>query len=178
MFAVKKYSLRMMSVIFCVLLGSALAGRTAWAQNVPRSAAPVNFGAWQKTCNTPAGTPNMICELTQIARAKDRPDITFHISFAKLPQQKGSVLRVIVPIRVELPMGVSVDLDGNHEMGNMLFRRCSGESCLAEAVLQANQMQNFFNAQNMTLVIYPTPEQGVGVTVSLNGIKPGYNSLP
>jgi len=143
-----------------------------------QNAAPVTFGAWQKTCSTPPGTPNRMCELTQTARAKDRPDIIFRASFIKLPQKKGTLLRLLVPIRVELPMGVGVNIDGGKDMGNMLYRRCFGDNCLAEAVLTDKDMENFYNAKSVTFFIFPTPEEGVGATLSLNGVKAGYDSLP
>ncbi|WP_246681487.1 invasion associated locus B family protein [Candidatus Tokpelaia sp.] len=166
------------AVLFLCLCGVLAAGGKAAAQGTARNPAPVRYGDWQKNCTTPPGTPNMICELTQTARAKDRPDISFRISFIKLPQKKGVLLRVIVPIRVELPMGVGVNIDGAKDMGNMLYRRCFGDSCLAEAVLTEKDMQNFFAARAVSFFIFPTPEEGVGGTVSLNGVKAGYDSLP
>lgn len=160
------------ALLFFAAAGSAL------AQGSAANSVPVMYGAWQKSCATPPGTPNRICELTQTARAKDRPDISFRISFIKLPQKKGTLLRLIVPIRVELPMGVGVNIDGEKDMGNMLYRRCFGDSCLAEAVLTEKDMQNFFAAKAVTFFVFPTPEEGVGGTVSLAGIKAGYDALP
>jgi len=163
-----------------VLAALALLGgfsAAAMAQSA-KSPAPVAYGAWQKTCSTPPGTPSRMCELTQTVRAKDRPDITLRISFIRLPQKKGTLLRLIAPIRVELPMGVGVNIDGAKDMGNMLYRRCFGENCLAEAVLNDRDMQNFFAAKQVTFFIFPTPEEGVGGTVSLSGLKAGYDSLP
>lgn len=157
---------------------SSAAAQNAAAPGAAGNPAPVTYGSWQKICANPPGTPNMMCELTQTARAKDRPDISFRISFIKLPQKKGTLLRLIVPIRVELPMGVGVNIDGNKDMGNMLYRRCFGDSCLAEAVLTDDDMQNFFAAKNAAFFIFPTPEEGVGGTVTLNGIKTGYDALP
>jgi len=166
------------ALFLCLSGGAMAAGGAAQAQGAGRNPAPVTYGAWQKACTIPPGTPDMICELTQTARVENRPDISFRISFIKLPQKKGVLLRVVVPIRVELPMGVGVNIDGAKDMGNMLYRRCFGDNCLAEAVLTEKDMQNFFAARAVSFFIYPTPEEGVGGTVSLNGIKAGYEALP
>lgn len=176
MFSTIKSAAKILRLRLGILCAAALFSSAAAGQNAAKP--PVTFGAWQKTCSTPAGTPNMICELTQTARAKDRPDISFRISFIKLPQKKGALLRLITPIRVELPMGVGVNIDGAKDMGNMLYRRCFGDSCLAEAVLTDKDMENFFAANTITFFVFPTPEEGVGGTVSLNGVKAGYESLP
>lgn len=143
--------------------------------------APTTFGSWTKICSLPPGTPNIICELTQSARAKDRPDISFRVSFIKLPQKEGTLLRVIVPIRVELPLGVGIKLNDEKDekdMGNMPYRRCLGENCVAEALLVEKDIQNFLAGKSATFFVFTTPEEGTGGIIDLTGVKAGYNALP
>lgn len=152
----------------------------AFAQAASQHNAPPNvaYGAWTKICSVPPGTPNTICELTHTARAKDRPDISFRVSFIKLPQSEGTLLRVIVPIRVELPLGVGIKIDSSKDMGGMPYRRSLGESCVAEVLLSGKDMQNFLEGKSATFFVFPTPEEGVGGIIDLTGVKAGYNALP
>jgi len=145
-------------------------------QSVPE---PQNFGSWIKFCTLPTGTPTVLCELMQSARAKDRPDIGFRISFFKNEQpEKFTMLRVIVPIHVELRLGVGIMIDGAQDMGNMPYSRCGGEECVAEAMLSDEDLEAFFNGKTATFYVFTTPEQGVGGIVDLDGAREGYNALP
>jgi len=172
--------LPLLAALWICACGSGTAfAQTARLQNVPPT---TTFGAWTKVCNQPAGTASMICELTQSARAKDRPDISFRVSFVKLPPQEGTLLRVIVPIRVELPLGVGIKISSerekNKDVGNMPYRRCLGENCVAEVILTEKDMQNFLDGKFATFFIFTTPEEGIGGIIDLTGVKAGFNALP
>ncbi|UXN04379.1 MULTISPECIES: invasion associated locus B family protein [unclassified Bartonella] len=145
-------------------------------QDVPQNQ---NFGSWTKVCSQPSGTPNIQCEITQSARAKDRPDISFRVSFIKRPaKDQGTLLRVIVPIRVELQLGIGIMIDGTTDMGHMPYRRCLGDSCVAEVLLNNTELASFLNGKNATFYVFTTPQDGVGGIINLDGVKAGYNALP
>jgi len=166
--------------LIAVLCVYGLHAGAAFAQAANQRDVPpaTTFGAWSKACVLPIGTPNIMCELTQSARAKDRPDISFRVSFIRLPQEEGTLLRVIVPIRVELPLGVGIKIDGDKDMGSMPYRRCLGESCVAEALLDDKDMRAFLEGKAATFFIFTTPEEGIGGIIDLTGIKAGYTALP
>jgi len=165
-----------------LLLGFSLGGSLAQTTPSPQSGQNVpqaqNFGSWTKLCTLPTGTPTMLCELMQNAQAKDRPDISFRVSFFKNNQpEKFTLLRVIVPINVELRLGVGIMIDGSEDMGNMPYSRCSGEECVAEVMLSDDDLEAFFNGKTATFYIFTTPEQGVGGVINLNGVREGYDAL-
>lgn len=143
-------------------------------QDVP---APKTFGAWTKICSLPPGTPNVQCEVVQNVRAQNRPDIAFRVTLYKLPKKQGTLMRVIVPIRVELRLGVGIKID-NKDMGKMEYRRCLGDNCVAEAFLKDDDLKAFLEGKMATYFIFTTPEEGVGGMIDLNGLKDAYNSLP
>jgi len=146
------------------------------SQTVPE---PQTFGSWIKFCTLPTGTPTVLCELLQSARAKDRPDISFRVSFFKNQQpEKFTLLRVIVPIHVELRLGVGIMIDGSQDMGNMPYSRCGGEECVAEVMLSDEDLEAFFNGKTATFYIFTTPEQGIGGIIDLDGVREGYAALP
>ncbi|WP_297322573.1 invasion associated locus B family protein [uncultured Bartonella sp.] len=156
-----------------LFLNVALA-QAANQQDIP---APKTFGAWTKICSLPPGTPNIQCEVVQNVRAQDRPDITFRVTLYKLPKNQGTLMRVFVPIRVELRLGVGIKID-DKDMGKMEYRRCLGDNCVAEAFLKAEDLKSFLEGKMATYFIFTTPEEGIGGIIDLNGLKDAYDSLP
>lgn len=154
-----------------------LSGAWAQAANQQDVPAPKTFGAWTKICSLPPGTPNIQCEVVQNVRAQDRPDITFRVTLYKLPKNQGTLMRVFVPIRVELRLGVGIKID-NKDMGKMEYRRCLGDNCVAEAFLKDEDLKAFLNGKMATYFIFTTPEEGVGGLIDLNGLKDAYGALP
>lgn len=144
--------------------------------NVPQKQ---TFGSWTKVCNQPSGTPNIMCEITQSARAKDRPDIFYRVSLIKARTEPSeTLLRVIVPIRVELQLGVGIMVDGTKDMGHMPYRRCLGDSCVAEVFLSNDEVNSFISGKNATFYVFTTPQDGIGGVINLDGLKAGYQALP
>ncbi|WP_273787911.1 MULTISPECIES: invasion associated locus B family protein [Bartonella] len=148
--------------------------QTPYAQNVP---APQTYGAWTKVCALPPGTPNMQCEVVQNVHTQGRHDITLRVTFYKLPQKQGALMRVFVPIRVELRPGVGIKIDDKN-MGRMEYRRCLGDNCVAEAFLKEDILQLFLKGKMATYFIFTTPEQGIGGFVDLHGLADAYETLP
>ena len=56
--------------------------------------------------------------------------------------------------------------------------RCLTTGCIAEAVLEENLLGQLKKGQNATFIVFQTPEEGVGIPVSLNGFETGFNALP
>ena len=158
----------------CLALAQAQNQQAPNQQDVP---APKTFGAWTKVCSLPPGTPNVQCEVVQNVRAQNRPDLAFRVTLYKLPKNQGTLMRVFVPIRVELRLGVGIKID-NKDMGKMEYRRCLGDNCVAEAFLKDDDLKSFLEGKMATYFIFTTPEEGVGGMIDLNGLKDAYNSLP
>ncbi len=159
--------------LYSASINHALA-QTSHEQNVP---APQNYGAWTKICSLPPGTPNMQCEVVQNVHTQNRHDITLRVTFYKLPKNQGALMRVFVPIRVELRPGVGLKIDDKN-MGRVEYRRCLGDNCVAEAVLREDILQLFFKGKMATYFIFTTPEQAVGGSVDLHGLSDAYATLP
>ncbi|WP_455479696.1 invasion associated locus B family protein [Bartonella sp. B23] len=143
-------------------------------QNVP---APQTYGAWTKVCSLPPGTPNIQCEVVQNVHTQSRHDISLRVMFYKLPKNQGALMRVFVPIRVELRPGVGLKIDGKN-MGRIEYRRCFGDNCVAEAFLKEDMLQLFFKGKMATYFIFTTPEQAIGSIIDLHGLSDAYAKLP
>ncbi|MBX4336134.1 invasion associated locus B family protein [Bartonella raoultii] len=160
--------------IFYALFANYAFAQTSHTQNVP---APQTYGAWTKVCSLPLGTPNIQCEIVQNVQTKNRHDITLRIMFYKLPNNQGALMRVFVPIRVELRPGVGIKIDDKN-MGKMEYRRCLGDNCVAEAFLKEDILQLFLKGKMATYFIFTTPEQAIGSLVDLHGLSDAYAALP
>lgn len=158
---------------FCVSFTNYVIAQVPNTQNVP---APQTYGAWTKVCSLPPGTPNIQCEITQDVRTQDRRDITFRVTFHKLPKNQEILMRVFVPIRVELRSGIGIKIDDKN-IGKIEYRRCLGDNCVAEALLKEDILKLFLNGKTATYFIFTTPEQGVGGLIDLRGLSEAYADL-
>ncbi|WP_019219768.1 invasion associated locus B family protein [Bartonella florencae] len=165
------------AVIICTLCSISFNHATAQTSHVQNVPAPQTYGAWTKVCSLPPGTPNIQCEIVQNVHTQNRHDITLRVTFYKLPKNQGALMRVFVPIRVELRPGVGLKIDDKN-MGRLEYRRCLGDNCVAEAVLKDDILQLFFKGKMATYFIFTTPEQAIGGLVDLNGLSDAYATLP
>jgi invasion protein IalB len=56
--------------------------------------------------------------------------------------------------------------------------RCLPNGCVAEVILEEQLLQQLNTGQTATFIIFQTPEEGIGIPISLNGFQPGYEALP
>lgn len=86
-------------------------------------------------------------------------------------------MRVLAPLGVLLPSGLGLKIDQN-EMGRAGFVRCLPDGCLAEVILDDDLIGKLRNGKTATFVIFQTPEEGIGIPISLTGFGPGFDALP
>jgi invasion protein IalB len=134
-------------------------------------------GAWETRCETPPGAASEQCAVVQSVVDDERPNITLVIIALKTADHKSRLLRVIAPLGVLLPTGLGLKLD-QEDVGRMNFVRCLPNGCVAEVVIEDKVLQKLRTAQTMTLVIFQTPEEGIGVPASLAGFKEAFDQLP
>jgi invasion protein IalB len=150
------------------------------AGTVPAAAQGVvknTFGDWQLRCETPAGAKNEQCAIVQSVAAEDRPNVTLLVIVLKTADGKSRLLRVVAPLGVLLPAGLGLKID-NADIGRAGFVRCLTTGCVAEVVLEDNLIDQLKKGKSATFIVFQTPEEGIGIPVSLNGFGPGFDSLP
>ncbi len=86
-------------------------------------------------------------------------------------------MRVIAPLGVLIPTGIGLKLDQD-DFGRMSFIRCLPNGCVAEVMLDDKVLTRMETAKTITLVLFQTPEEGIGVPASLAGFKEGFEQLP
>jgi invasion protein IalB len=76
-----------------------------------------------------------------------------------------------------LPSGLGLKIDQT-DIGRAGFVRCLSTGCVAEVVMEESLVSQFRNGQTATFIVFQTPEEGIGIPVSLQGFGPGYDALP
>ncbi|MCX5497438.1 invasion associated locus B family protein [Kaistia dalseonensis] len=134
-------------------------------------------GDWETRCDKPPGAQEEICSMMQFVTAEDRDNVGLSVIVLKTADKKSKVMRVLAPLGVLLPSGLGLKIDQN-EMGRAGFVRCLPDGCLAEVILDDDLLGKLRNGKTATFVIFQTPEEGIGIPISLNGFGPGFDALP
>jgi invasion protein IalB len=145
----------------------------ATAQGVVRN----TYGDWQMRCETPAGAKTEQCAIVQNVAAEDRPNISLVIIVLKTADAKSRLLRVVAPLGVLLPAGLGLKIDQS-DIGRAGFVRCLTTGCIAEVVMEDDLIAKMKGGQTATFIVFQTPEEGIGIPVSLNGFGTGFDALP
>jgi invasion protein IalB len=165
--------LRFAAVLGLVAAGSVLTGSAGLAQGVVKA----QYGDWQMSCDTPPGASFEQCAIIQNVTAEDQPNVGLSVIVLKTADRQARLLRVLAPLGVLLPNGLGLNIDGA-DIGRVAFVRCLPNGCVAEVVLDDTLLQKLSTGQNAIFVVFKTPEEGIGIPVSLNGFADGFGQLP
>ncbi|WP_442785909.1 invasion associated locus B family protein [Methylobacterium sp. C25] len=134
------------------------------------------FDDWQLRCETPAGAKAEQCALVQYVAAEDRPNLSLVVIVLKTADNRGYLLRVVAPLGVLLPSGLGLKID-NNDIGRAGFVRCLTTGCVAEVVMDDGLIRTFKSGKQATFIVFQTPEEGVGIPLSLKGFDTGFESM-
>jgi invasion protein IalB len=132
---------------------------------------------WQIRCDTPPGAQGEQCALIQSVTAEDRPNVGLTVIVLRTADKKTRLMRVIAPPGVLLPSGLGLKVD-NAEVGRAGFVRCVPNGCVAEVIMDDKLIGQLRTGQIATFIIFQTPEEGIGLPVSLKGFGEGFDKLP
>ena len=134
-------------------------------------------GDWQVRCDTPPGAKNEQCVLMQFVTAEDRENVGLTVIVLKTADKKSRIMRVLAPLGVLLPSGLGLKID-NTDLGRAGFVRCLPNGCVAEVILEDKLLKQLETGKTATFIIFQTPEEGIGIPISLNGFGEGFAALP
>jgi invasion protein IalB len=134
-------------------------------------------GDWQIRCDTPAGAQDEQCVLMQFVTAEDRDNVGLTVIILKTADKQARIMRVLAPLGVLLPSGLGLKIDAE-DMGRAGFVRCLPNGCIAEVILEDQLLTGFRSGATATFIIFQTPEEGIGIPISLNGFGAGFDGLP
>ena len=156
------------------LIAASLCGAgAAYAQGAVRA----KHGDWETRCETPPGAAYEQCAIVLSVVDQDRPNLTLVVIVLNTADRKARLMRVIAPLGVLLPAGVSLQID-DQDAGRLNFLQCLANGCIAQLALDDALIGKLKAGKTATLGIFQTPEQGVGVPAPLAGFKEAYEQLP
>jgi invasion protein IalB len=161
------------AALFGLTLSSMAPATGAKAQGLVKN----TFGDWQMRCETPAGASAEQCALVQNVAAEDRPNMSLAIIVLKTADGKSRLLRIVAPLGILLPSGLGLKIDQT-DVGRAGFVRCLTTGCVAQVVMEDTLIGQMKTGQTATFIVFQTPEEGIGIPVSLNGFATGFDSLP
>ena len=132
---------------------------------------------WQVRCDTPPGAKSEQCVLMQFVTAEDRENVGLTVIVLKTADKKSRIMRVLAPLGVLLPSGLGLKID-TADLGRAGFVRCLPNGCVAEVILEDKLLNQLETGKTATFIIFQTPEEGIGIPISLNGFADGFNALP
>lgn len=162
--------------LLMLLAGSALLATWAMparAQGLMKQ----KFGDWEMRCETPPGAQKEQCALIQSVAAEDRPNINLVVIVLKTADGKSRLLRVVAPLGVLLPSGLGLKVDQT-DVGRAGFVRCLPTGCIAEVMMEDKLLDQLRSGTTATFIIFQTPEEGIGIPLTLGGLKDGFDKLP
>lgn len=169
---VKQFLTRAILVAALSLVPAALAA-PASAQGIVKA----QYGDWQMSCDTPPGASSEQCAIIQNVTAEDQPNVGLSVIVLKTADGKARLLRVLAPLGVLLPNGLGLNVDGK-DLGRVAFVRCLPNGCVAEVVMDDALIKTLSEGKSAIFVVFKTPEEGIGIPVSLKGFKEGFAALP
>ena len=134
-------------------------------------------GDWELRCETPPGAAKEQCALLQSVAAEDKPNINLVVIVLRTADGKSYLLRVIAPLGVLLPSGLGLKID-DADVGRAGFVRCLPTGCVAEVVMEDKLIGQMKSGQKATFIIFQTPEEGIGIPLTIAGFKEGFDALP
>jgi len=134
-------------------------------------------GDWQIRCDTPPGAQGEQCALIQSVTAEDRPNVGLTVIVLKTADQKNRLMRVLAPLGVLLPSGLGLKIN-QADVGRAGFVRCLPNGCVAEVIMDEPLLKQLRTGQTATFIIFQTPEEGIGIPMSLKGFGEGFDKLP
>jgi invasion protein IalB len=171
---------RLARAAFAALSVALLATRAA-SQEAPKApdakveAAGKSFGDWRLRCEVPSGSTVEQCALMQTIVAEDHPDLTLIVA-VRLVGGKLRLLRVVTPLGVLLLRGLGLKIDAT-DMGKASFTRCLADGCVADVEMDDTLADLLKKGQVASFIIFRTPEEGIGIPVSLQGFGDGMEAL-
>lgn len=118
------------------------------------------------------------CGMLQSTSSTERKNIalTLVMGTSKQGEKTVTMMRILVPIGVYLPLGIALEIDGA-PVGRVPFIRCLPQICTAFAETTAETLGKMRKGAKANFIIYEAPGVGLTLPISLSGFTAAYNDL-
>ena len=147
------------------------------AETLAQGEVKAKYGDWDMRCDTPPGAQTQQCVIMQFVTAEDRDNVGLSVVVMKTADKQARILRVLAPLGVLLPRGLGLHIDET-DMGTTGFIRCLPNGCVSEVLMDDTLIEKLRSGKQAMFVIFQTPEEGIGVPISLAGFGEGFDALP
>ncbi len=130
-------------------------------------------GDWQIRCDKAGGQ----CALMQSVVADDRAGVGLSVIVIKRPAGLAPFMRVLAPLGVMMPSGLGLGIDGR-DLGRTGFIKCLPNGCIAEVEIDQTLISALGSGQVAIFEFSEAPKNAIGVPISLDGFKSGFDALP
>src|ERR1700679_2333805 len=154
-----------------------LASHASAADSQTKGGVRGKHGDWVPRCHPPPGAPHEQCAIGLSVVDQDRPSLILVVIVLNTADRKTRLMRVIAPLGVLLPPGISLRID-NAEAGRLSFLQCLPNGCVAQLAMDQTLIDKLKTGKAASLGVFQTPEEGVGVPAPLTGFKEAYEQLP
>ena len=134
------------------------------------------FGAWTVRCERTVGAPADDCAAVQTVRSDGDEPVVLTVLFVRGADGAVEVMRVLAPLGVLLPSGLSLSVDGT-EVGVAGFVRCLPPGCISEVGLGDGLRGQLETGHTATFGVSLTPDRQANVLVSLVGLHGALTAL-
>jgi invasion protein IalB len=162
---------RIVFLLVCLFFGTQAHAVGSATDNAIRGV----FGDWAFRCESAAPSATEQCVLVQSVAAENKPDVQLAVIVLRGPSG-GYILRVVVPLGIILPSGLGLKID-KVDIGRTGFMRCLANGCMAEVVMDDTLLNRFKTGDTALFVIFPTPDEGIGIPILLPGFSSGLSKL-
>jgi invasion protein IalB len=160
-----------------IIVGGALVAVLFPGVGLAQGALKSRHGQWEMRCDASAVARRQQCALVQSIAAVDRPKVTLVVTALKTDEGKARLLRVIAPLGLLIPAGLGLKVD-QIEVGRAGFVRCLDTGCVAEVAMEDKLIEQLGAGKQATFTVFATPNDGIGVPLTLAGFKDGFAKLP
>ncbi len=118
------------------------------------------------------------CGMLQSTASSERKNIalTLVMGTSKQNDKTVTMMRILVPIGVYLPLGIALEIDGS-PVGRVPFIRCLPQICTAFAETTDETLGKMRKGANANFITYEAPGVGLTLPISLQGFTAAYNDL-
>jgi invasion protein IalB len=138
-------------------------------------------GDWSIECDTQAPKPNSNpntgqCALVTRVMDDAHDNIQLDVYVWHVAENTPPVLQIRAPLGVLLTSGLGLKIDGK-DIGSAGFVRCLPEGCFVEMTMDETLVNQFLAGQDALFIVFRSPDEGIGIPVSMTGFKQGYDGL-
>jgi invasion protein IalB len=83
----------------------------------------------------------------------------------------------LLPLGFFFRRGLGLNLDDT-DVGRADFVRCLPTGCVAEVVMEGKLIEQMKSGKKATFIIFRTPEEGIGIPLSITGFREEFDALP